>query len=201
MTFFAKFLSYIFHPIFAPLYSIALLFSLPIYLNYKIPQQFINFTFGVVILNLIVSPILVSLYLKRKGLIGSLEMKSAKERILPYLISAILYGVTFFLFRQIQMPALYLKFFLGASFAIVILLIGACFSQKISAHLAGLGGICGMLYSISIVTSTETLGWFLLAIVISGFVASARIALKSHSSLELISGFLLGFGIQLILFS
>ncbi len=201
MTLFAKILSYLFHPIFTPLYSIALLFSLPIYLNYKLPQQFVNFAYSVVLLNLLVSPILVSLYLKRKGFIKSLEMKTTKERIIPYLVSTILYGVTFFLFRQIQMPALYLKFFLGAFFALVILLIGTFFSQKISAHLAALGGICGMLYSISVITFTETLPWLILAIVVSGFVASARIILKSHSGIELISGFLLGFGIQLILFS
>lgn len=160
-----------------------------------------NFTFGVVTLNLVVSPILVSLYLKRKEIISSLEMKTTKERILPYLVSSILYGVTFFLFRQVQMPELYLKFFLGAFLAIVILLLGVGFSQKISAHLAALGGICGLLYSISIVTSTETLGWFLIAIIISGFVAASRLALKSHTSIELVSGFLLGFGIQVILFS
>ncbi len=201
MTFFAKFLSYAFHPIFAPLYSVALLFSLPIYLNYKIPQQFINFTYAVIVLNLIISPILVAFYLKKKGLIDSLEMKTARERILPYLISAILYGVTFYLFRQVQMPELYLKFFLGAFFAIAVLLIGASLSQKISAHLAGLGGVCGMLYSISVVTFTETLTWLLVAIVVSGLVASARLILKSHTGIELISGFLLGFGIQLILFS
>jgi len=201
MTLFAKILSYLFHPIFAPLYGIALLFSLPIYLNYKIQQQFINFTFSVVLLNLVISPILVSLYLKRKGIIQSLEMSTTKERVIPYLVSAVLYCVTFFLFRQIQMPALYLKFFLGAFLAVVILLIGALFTQKISAHLAALGGICGMLYSISMVSFTETLTWLLLAIIVSGFVASARIILKSHSSIELISGFLLGFGIQLILFS
>lgn len=128
-------------------------------------------------------------------------MKTTKERILPYLVSSILYGVTFFLFRQVQMPALYLKFFLGAFLALVILLLGVGFSQKISAHLAALGGICGLLYSISIVTSTETLGWLLIAIIISGFVAAARLALKSHTNIELISGFLLGFGIQVILFS
>ena len=201
MNSFAKVLSYIFHPIFAPIYSVAILFSLPIYLNYKLPQQFVNFTFAVVALNLVVSPILISFYLKRKGLIDSLEMETTKERVLPYLTSAILYAVTFFLFRQVQMPAMYLTFFLGAFFAIIILLIGASFSQKISAHLAGLGGICGMLYSISVVTFTETLTWLLLGIIVSGLVGSARLALKSHSGLELISGFLLGFGIQLILFS
>ena len=190
MNSFAKVLSYIFHPIFAPIYSVAILFSLPIYLNYKLPQQFVNFTFAVVALNLVVSPILISFYLKRKGLIDSLEMKTTKERVLPYLTSAILYAVT-----------LYLTFFLGAFFAIIILLISALFSQKVSAHLAGLGGICGMLYSISVVTFTETLTWLLLGIIVSGLVASARLALKSHSGVELISGFLLGFGIQLILFS
>ncbi len=201
MTFFAKILSYLFHPIFAPLYSVAVLFSFPIYVNYKLPQQFINFIYSVVLLNLVISPILVSIYLKRKGIIKSLEMKTTKERVIPYLVSAILYCVTFFLFRQIQMPALYLKFFLGAFFAIVVLLIGAILSQKISAHLAALGGVCGMLYSVSIVTFTETLPWLLLAIIVSGLVASARLILKSHSSIELVSGFLLGFGIQLILFS
>lgn len=155
----------------------------------------------VVALNLVVSPILVSLYLKRKGVIDSLEMKTTKERMVPYLVSAILYIITFFLFRQIQLPALYLKFFLGASCSILILLIGAGFSQKISAHLAGLGGICGMLYSISIITFTETLGWLLIVILISGLVASSRLVLKSHTGIELISGFLLGFGIQLVIFS
>ncbi|MBL4708001.1 MAG: hypothetical protein JKY48_06115 [Flavobacteriales bacterium] len=201
MTAFARFLSYLFHPVFAPLISIFLLFSLPIYINYKIPDQFVKFIYGVVFLNLVLSPILVSLFLKSKGIIASLEMKETKERQIPYLISGILYGLTYLLFKQIEMPHFYLSFFLAAFLVIIALLLLSLIHKKVSAHLAALGGICGMLFIVSSLLKLDTTLLLIGFILISGLVASARFRLKSHSFMELILGFGLGFTMQVIVFT
>lgn len=178
-----------------------MLFSLPIYINYKIPDQFIKFIYAVVFLNLVVSPILVSLFLKSKGIIASLEMNETKERQIPYMVSGLLYGLTYLLFQQIELPHFYLSFFLGAFLVIVTLLLLSLIRKKVSAHLAALGGICGMLFIVSNLLNLDTSLLLIGFILISGLVASARFTLKSHSFMELILGFGLGFAMQVVVFA
>lgn len=196
----ARFLSYLFHPIFAPLFSIHILLQLPVFFNYKLSTELIQFSYGVVVLNLIVTPVLISLYLKKKGVIKSLEMESARERVIPYLTSSILFFTTYFLFKDINFPTFYLNVLLAAAIVILVLFVGSLINLKLSAHLAGLGGLCGMIFLIVTVLKIELTALFILFILISGLVASSRYFLKAHSFSEIISGFCLGFGIQLLVF-
>lgn len=189
----AKFLSYLFHPIFAPLYSVFILFQLPIYLNYKMPTSFIQFVYAVVGINLIITPLLISLYFKRKGYIQSLEMPDVKDRVLPYLVSSLFYTFTFFLFQSINFPDIYLAVFKAATAVVIALLIFAHLNFKVSAHLAGLGGICGMLFTLSVVLRIELSSLLIVSILVAGLVGSSRFYLKAHSFRELSSGFSLGF--------
>ena len=197
----ATIFSYLFHPVFAPLFSAYILFQLPTYLNYKISEELIQFIYGVILLNLIITPILITFFLKRKNYINSFEMHTAKERVLPYFVSALFYIFTYFLFRMIQMPHFYLSIFFAAFVVIIVLFVFALFNKKISAHLAGLGGICGMLFMISRLLSVDTTFLMILFIILSGFVASSRMKLNAHSLSELALGFAIGFCVQLLIIS
>jgi len=160
-------------------------------------MEMIRFIYGIVVLNLIVSPLFVSLYLKKKGFINSLEMKTTKERSIPYLVSSLFYIFTYFLFQQINFPPFYLAIFRAAIFVIIALMIFSLMGIKASAHLAGMGGLCGMIFMIAILLKVEISVLFIIFILLSGITASARYALKAHSLGELSLGFLLGFGMQL----
>lgn len=197
MLLLARLLSYVFHPLFAALISIFLLFQLPVYLNYKFSPVYHYYVYAALFLNLVVAPLLISLYFKRKKLIDSLEMKSIRERRLPYLISALFYLFTYFLLQKINFPELYLAIFKAATLVVCLLLAFAQFDWKVSAHLSGLGGICGMLIVAAIELRVDTTPLLIAFVLISGLVAGSRLFLKAHSPLEVISGFLLGLGMQL----
>ena len=192
MRLISQFLSYLFHPIFGSLMSMVVLFHLPIYLNYRLTEEYFNYTYLVLIVNLVVAPLLISSFLKRKGWIKSFEMHEAKERIVPYFIISLFYFFTYYLLYQINFPAFYLAIFRAAIISLLLLFVFATLNQKISAHLCGLGGICGMLIVVALKFSIDTTFLIIVALVVSGAVASARYALNAHNFGQLLFGFLIG---------
>lgn len=195
----ANFFSYLLHPIFMPLLSVFILFELPNYINLRFSPEYFNAVYLCVAFNLIIIPLSLSFYLKRNGMIQSLKMESIAERILPYSITSIFYLITYFLFTQIQFPPLYLAIFLAASGSVVCLLIFAFFKQKVSAHLTGLGGICGLLVVVNQVLGMDTILLFTIFLILSGILAAARLKLNAHNGFQVLSGFLLGLGTQLLI--
>jgi len=195
----ARFFSYLFHPLFAPLLCVFILFQLPVYLNYKLNSSFFLFVYAVVVINLIVTPLLISMHLKRRGIIDSLTMPTAKQRVIPYLVSAIFYVFTYFLLVKVNFPVLYLSIFRASCAVVILLLIASFFNFKISAHLSGLGGIYGVLIVVSIVFNLDATFLLIVCTLIVGVVASSRLILKAHTNLELLAGFILGIGTQLSL--
>lgn len=195
---FAKVIAHLFHPIYAPLVSIYLLFQLPIYINYKYTDSYFIYVYVLFFLNLVLAPLLISIYLKRKNYIQSLEMQDVSERTLPYLVSSIFYTLTYFLLLNIQFPVFYLMIFQWATITVLMLFILSLFKQKISAHMAAWGGICGMLIAVSWVLKIDTTNLLILFVLISGIVGFSRLKLSAHSAVEVAGGFALGLGIQLL---
>lgn len=196
MRFIAQFLSYLFHPIFASLMSMVVLFHLPIYLNYRLTEEYFNYTYLVLIINLVVAPLLVSSFLRRKGWIKSFEMHSVKERIIPYFSTLLFYFFTYYLLFQINFPPFYLSLFRAAILTLLCLFVLATLNRKVSAHLSGLGGICGMLIVVAMHFNIDTTLLLMVGLVVSGAVASARYALEAHSFTQLLTGFTLGVVVQ-----
>lgn len=126
-------------------------------------------------------------------------MNEVGERVLPYLISCIFYTLTYFLLKEISFPDFYLAVFQAATLTIFALLLLALLKQKTSAHLAGIGGICGMLISIAISFKIDTSGLLIVFVLLSGLAGFSRLALNAHKPIEVILGFLLGLGLQLFI--
>ena len=192
----ARLNSYLFHPIFAPLVSLYLLFELPIYLNYKLNETYQHYVYAIISLNLIVIPLLINLYLKKKKMISSLSMPDVNERVLPYLISCIFFTLTFFLLQEINLPDFYLKVFQAACLSVLTLLVLAILKQKISAHMVGLGGIIGMLSLVSVFFGLDLSIVMLIFILLAGLTGSSRLYLNAHTLLQVFLGFIIGFGWQ-----
>ncbi len=199
MRIIAQFLSYLFHPIFAPLVSVFILFQLPIYLNYKYPSAYFTAVYACIFFNLIIIPLSLSYYLKKQGMIQSLEMQSANERVYPYGLTLVLYCITYFLFSQIRFPSFYQAILLGAALSLLILFLFSLANYKISAHMTGLGGIGGMLLVTNQFYQVNTIDLLCLLLLISSLVASARLYLNRHTLGEVFLGFLNGFLCQMVL--
>jgi len=69
---------------------------------------------------------------------------------------------------------------------------------KVSAHMTGIGGLLGALISTSILLEVDLISYVILSIFVSGLIASSRLILNAHTPLQLIAGFFLGFGCQVI---
>ena len=196
---FSIFLSYLFHPIFLPLASMFILFQLPIYYNYRFSTTYFNAVYLFIFINLVLIPLGVCTYLKRLELIQSLRMTTAKERRVPFLLSSLLYILTFYIMGSLDLPLLYLNIFKAITVSVIILSLLTFINLKWSAHLSAMGALIGMLIVISSTLAINLSPIIIILILLSGILASARLVLSAHSLSELVLGFCLGLGTQLSL--
>ncbi|NBG64844.1 PA-phosphatase [Acidiluteibacter ferrifornacis] len=193
----ANFLSKLFHPLFMPVLGMAIIFSSPTYFNYRYPFLLKVIVLGFLFLNTFIFPLIFSLLLKRRGAIKSLQMETCKERKWPYFFTTIMYLTSVWLFVKLNISSIILDFTLGAAVSIFILFLASFINFKISAHLLGLGGLIGMILVLSLKTQVDLTSIISAFILISGFVGIARLILKAHQPIEIYTGFLVGFLIQL----
>jgi hypothetical protein len=198
-TLFAKIISYCFHPLLLPTLGLLLTFHLNeagLWLpTQKTQLLLLALTFSITF----VLPVLTALLLYQMKLVTTLEMQTKEERKFPYMTSAVFYLCESYLLMRLQVPALVQAFMIGATVLVISTLIINIF-WKISAHMIGMGGLCGMMIAVSsrlqIDIHLTLIGLFLLA----GFVAFSRLRLNAHTSAEVYAGFLLGITVQLLLF-
>ena len=131
--------------------------------------------------------------------IHSITLSNQNERTFPYIMTAIFYFGLFYLFYDLRLWETIKIFVFCAGTAILITAL-INLKYKISAHMVGLGGLIGMMASLSIILNYDVMPFILIAIIISGLVGSSRIYLKEHTPSQIYTGFFLGLCCQFILF-
>lgn len=198
-TLFAKIISYLFHPLLLPTFGLFLIFHLNDAGLWAPHPQTQLILFAITFSVTFILPVLTALFLYQARQINSLEMQTKEERRLPYLSAALFYSCESYLLMRLDVPALVQAFMLGATILVISTLI-INFFWKISAHMVGIGGLCGMMIAISSRLQVDIhftlIGLFLAA----GVVAFSRLKLNAHNPAEIYAGFLLGVAVQLILF-
>ena len=188
----ANILSYLFHPIFIPLYAV-------LFLVYVHPSYFaglsdsIKFrTILILIQNAIFYPLFCILLLKGVGFINSVFLLTQQDRIIPYIASGIFFFWAFLVFKQQPiypriLPAFMLGVFLASSAALI-----ANIYLKISMHAIGLGGWLGLFLVIA-ATNTMLMTWPLAGVLlITGMVCTSRLLISDHTPGEIYSGLAMG---------
>lgn len=140
MRYFSSFMSYVFHPLFMPLF-----FMMVLYMINPIFMDFSERTSSIIVISFLVSTILLPgfaiLMMKGLNLIESLSMKDKKERIGPLIITGIFYLWIFINFkRNTSVPDYILFFSLGSSVIVLLSFIFTLF-YKLSLHTAGITGL------------------------------------------------------------
>lgn len=126
-------------------------------------------------------------------------MPTKEERKIPYLASAIFYFSESYFLMQWEVPMLIKAFMFGAALLVFSVFI-INFFWKISVHMAGIGGLCGMMIAVSFRLQIN-LHFVLIALfLIAGFAAFSRLKLSAHNPAQVYVGFLMGISVQLILF-
>jgi hypothetical protein len=188
----ARFFSYVFHPVFIPVYMLLFVYGSDPYLQYIIPISRLKPLLWLLVINTIIMPLLTFFYLKSRGIITSLFLEKSEERKIAIIILFLFHLVTYILWRKLELPTSFLSLFFG----ILISLIFAYFISgylKISLHTMAFGGVVGAI--LGLYRAHGFIDYSILATTIIGLgiIASARLLLNAHSPREINYGALCGF--------
>ena len=188
----ALLLSYLFHPIFIPLYVL-------LFIVYMHPSYFAGFsdssklrTILILVQNAIFYPLFCVLLLKGVGFIQSVFLRTQRDRIIPYIACGIFFFWTFLVFKNQGVfhrivPSFMLGVFLASSAALI-----ANIYFKISMHALGLGGMLGT-FGVIAFSYSMLMTWPLsIALLITGLVCTARLLITDHTPRDIYGGLVVG---------
>lgn len=199
----ARLVSYLFHPLLFLTYLVILLgFLMPRFLLIPAAATW-RFT-GFVALITFIFPAANIVLLKAFGTIRSLEMEKRKDRLLPFLMITVFYGVVCAMFYyKVSMNVNFNKIMLIAT-ALTVVATVMTFFFKISIHSLAMGGALGIIMPLNKAGEGTLLYPLVLLFVLAGLVMSARLYLQVHTLREVgygaALGFLVGFFGMIILF-
>ncbi|MBL7912288.1 MAG: hypothetical protein JNJ41_14605 [Bacteroidia bacterium] len=198
---FALVVSVLMHPLLMATYVCLLLFFgvqntvydylTPFETKWRISIIVFMFSFVFPVLN-----IYILVKLKR---IPSLTLSDQKDRTFPLFITALFYFGLFYLLMDINIWNSVKLFIIGGAVCILLTTL-INLKYKISAHMVGLGGVLGILISVSYLIRFDMTPYYIATIILAGIVAFARLVLEEHKPAQLYLGFFLGLIVQSGLF-
>ena len=203
MRILSEVISWVFMPLFMPIYALALVMFVPSNQDYffnidclftlslsgKFALLYWFFVFSVAM------PGISFIILQRTKVIGSLELEERRERSIPIVIM-LTYCLALYLLFVFKVGHGYIS-----KFAFSLPLSGVCVTaiffflnrwKKVSIHAGAAGILTGFILACILQHIEYQLWMFTLAIVISGLVLTARLYLEKHTLLELVIGWLTG---------
>lgn len=193
----AKISSVIFHPLLMPVYGLSIIFSAPTLFGY-LPFAVKKILLLIILVNNVFLPIALMPFLYHRKIITSWSIDDRKERVIPLMLTTILYGTTCYIIFKFQIP-FFLKSFIFTSFFLSLIVTVINFWWKISLHAAGIGALLATVLILS-VKMNAPLEWYLVSVIITaGIVLSSRLKLNYHNPAQVWLGFLAGF-LGLIIF-
>ncbi len=192
----AHLLSYIFHPLFIPIYA-------AYFLVYIHPSYFAGYGNSYlsdfsrsrimiqVILNAVMYPLVAVLLCKGLGFIESIYMRTQKDRVLGYITSMIFFFWTYYAFREEGVPKILVSFMFGVFISSAAALIANIY-YKVSMHAIGMGGLVGLFLVIMQDNTMLMTGPLFFALLIAGAVCTARLIVSDHTQKEIYAGLLIG---------
>lgn len=190
------FFSYLFHPLFIPLYAVICSFLLNVTFISEMEKYLL--LIQVTILTVLI-PICFYFLLRSLGRIDSMMVSELEQRKTPLALQGILIYV---LLRQSltmeRIPELYF-FFLGAFLAVLASLVFAFCDKKISLHMVGISGLLFFVIGLGFHNQVNINSTIAFLFVVTGIVASSRLHMKAHDFTELSLGFVTGMLSQIVL--
>jgi hypothetical protein len=192
----AKFISYVFHPLFIPLYITYFIIQIRSYqlagindwINLRILLQvFVNCTF---------LPLASILLLRALNFIDSVFLKTQRDRIIPYIICMIFYFWNWYVFKNNHE----IKDLVSVSMAIFnasVLGFLVNISMKVSMHAISVGVLITFVALLAFSDSSSFSFYLSIAVLIAGIVCTSRLIVSDHSQKEIYYGFLVGILSQL----
>ena len=190
------FFSYVFHPIFIPVYA-ALFYFFWNDSYFTNPEKYFAI-FQIVIITLLL-PILFFFLLRTAGQVDSIMISKISQRKIPLVIQSFL---TILLVRKSITLDHYPEFhffFLGGLLSTVLALALLFLSTKASLHAIAISAFTVFVIGLSVHSQTRNINLIAFLVLMNGFVVFSRLEMKAHTPKELVIGFLLGIIPQLLL--
>ena len=189
---FARFFSTVLSPLLMPALGVFLVLwtSVLCYLPTGTRTAVLAVVFGITA----ILPMIAIALMHNFGLITDKRLVERKERMYPFAFTFLCYVVAEIYIRHIHSPEWFYAFMLGAALAALVTLI-VTFFWKISAHMAGIGGIVALLYQIHLqgLGAFSTFGLLCATILLAGCLGTSRLILGRHNLLQVLAGFVNGF--------
>lgn len=195
MRFVSRAISYLFHPLFAPIAGGLAYFSITP--KYSTLADFGGNMLPIFILTVLI-PLIAFFILRNMGLAHSLIAPKGKERQYALILGiALLLLILLKVIPSHYIPELY-YYFVGLLGAAMACLLMSLLKFKASIQVAAVGSVLMYLVLLSIhFEKNITLGIGAM-VLCSGLVATAKLQLKQHNAMEVLLGFVVGIICQLL---
>jgi hypothetical protein len=187
----AKIVGIVFHPLLMPVYGMAIIFSAPTLYGY-LPFNVKKLLLLIMLVNNVLLPISLLPFFYQRKIITSWTLIERKERIIPMIITTILYVTTSYIVFKFRIPLFFKSFIFSTAFlSLLVTLINL--GWKISLHSVGAGALVSLVIILSLKMLTS-LDWYLVTTLITGgLVLSSRLKLNLHNPQQVWIGLLTGF--------
>ena len=194
----AKIISYVFHPLFIPVYLSWFLVRIQPYLF----SSFSDWDKTMVMIRFIVMytffPLVTVLLAKGLGFLRSIYLETQRDRIIPYVACGVYYFWMWYVLRnQPEFPAMVIKLTLAIFIASSIGLIANIY-MKISMHAIAVGVMVAFMMLLSFSQSVNFGIYLSIALLVAGLVCTSRFIVSDHTQREVYGGLLLGIASQLV---
>lgn len=139
-------------------------------------------------------PLIFLSVLRHFKLVKDLHVEVREQRFIPYMFTAVCYLSAAYYLYYCHSPQWFIMFMVGSAVTVVVMAL-INLKWKISAHMAGIGGLVALVYQIHVQgLSAFDLFWLLcFTIIVAGGLGSARLVLKRHDTLQVLAGAVVGF--------
>lgn len=191
------FFSYLFHPLFVPIFALVFYYALQTDRYFSYDEIYIHLIQVLVITVFI--PLMVFYLLLINRRIDSIMVADVGQRKIPLFLHIVL--LLLLLSKTTtkgSFPELY-YFFLGSVVSSGFALLFTFFNKKVSLHMLGITSLSVFVISLSYHFNYHSLVLGTMILLCSGLVGSSRLVMKAHNPIELIMGTIIGISPQLYL--
>lgn len=186
----SKAISYVFHPVLMPLIGLFIILNSEAYIA-VMDIRVARMLYMIVGIFTLLLPLALFFLFLYTGYVHSVQMNDRRQRIIPYFISFIMYYIAYYLVKKLAVSSFISAFLFASALSLLIIVIVTYF-WKISTHMTGVGGLTGLVLSLSFVYNADTMYSLVIILLVSGLLAAARLSLNAHRQGEVYAGFVLG---------
>jgi len=190
--------SYLFHPLFIPTYVVYfLLFIHPLVAaGYSYEMKFFRMVL-VVFCTLFIPAFAVFIMWRLQLVVTSMQLKTQKERLIPYVIAMIMYFWVWYVFKNKDSPAEVQLFLLGAFLSLCAAWL-LNIPMRVSMHTTAVGSTLAFFMLLAFKDPAFNGVYLSIVIFITGLVCTARLMVSHHTNKEIYAGLFAGIACQLI---